>query len=761
MSLLRRPLLVLILVVTSQFLQLWIAFGSVNEEGQRQEEFYEELLLKPLPDRKVLTHFHFQSSAPLTSNGRHHHLFPKAISQLVQKFRVKEMELSFTQGRWNYESWGGFDSIPSSNAKPPGVELWAVFDVPQYLIDSLWKNLTHTLSGLFCASINFLESSTAYSAPEWSFPPASGNLRYGTLPREAVCTENLTPWLKLLPCRDKAGISMLLDRPSIYRGFYHSQRLHLTSTESGSEGMDPGIVLEQTLTVVLQPNSQRASLARASEKHIQPSWSLSSIFGKQVSGKCVLAETSNVYLLLDRGLVAELKQLHKENGKSAEKVLTSENFWTNPCFELSAKPDRIFIEESSLLSKNSSVLYKFEVEKYSEFEPFDLGLTWKIPVVWLCQQAPLHASRFLMGSGNERGAIAISLKSTQSSEGFMGANSDHERCELRVDVFQVVPWYVKVYFHSLQVFVDQQPKAVSDIIEKIHVSPSKDKVSPGVMELVLKLPCSVSSAALTIEFDKGFLRIDEYPPDANQGFDIPSAIVSFPNYHASMVFLGNDSLNKSPLLSKFKCLLCILDHCLMHYEGVLLRRRDFLKTKPPRKLVGYFCCCQSCQRSLEVRVKVRIEMYADQVEGAGKRSVKERLNGNSFHNSIPRRQTTGKRQRQDEKWEHDLYHDDVPHVSYRTTDARDLRLKLQRKSLQQVSQSGRGALSGVRDLREKLSGTMNPWPVNADPPKLKSDLTKPTRRSVTVETSEPEPKKAATTEAKKKAQQKRWMGNCG
>lgn len=84
MALLRRPLFLLLLIVTHQFLQFWIAFGSVNEEGQKQEEFYEELLLKPLPDRKLLTHFHFQSSAPpCTSNGRHHHLFPKAISQLV------------------------------------------------------------------------------------------------------------------------------------------------------------------------------------------------------------------------------------------------------------------------------------------------------------------------------------------------------------------------------------------------------------------------------------------------------------------------------------------------------------------------------------------------------------------------------------------------------------------------------------------------------------------------------------------------------
>ena len=48
----------------------------------------------------------------------------------VQKYHIKAMELSFTQGRWNYERWGGFDSISSHNAKPPGVELWAVLDVP-------------------------------------------------------------------------------------------------------------------------------------------------------------------------------------------------------------------------------------------------------------------------------------------------------------------------------------------------------------------------------------------------------------------------------------------------------------------------------------------------------------------------------------------------------------------------------------------------------------------------------------------------------
>lgn len=524
---------------------LFLLLSSTKASGSAvdKEEFQEELLLKPLPDRKVLAHFHFETRAPpCNSNGRrHHHLFPKAISQMVEKFRVKEMELSFTQGRWNYERWGGFDTMSSNNAKPPGVELWAVFDVPKEQVDASWKNLTHTLSGLFCASINFLESSTMYSAPEWSFRQASGSLRYGMLPREAVCTENLTPWLKLLPCRDNAGLSALMDRPSIYTSFYHSQRLHLTSNASDLEGLNPGIVLEQTLTVVLHPSSQRTSLTHISESYLQPSWSLSSIFGRKVNGRCALAKSSKVYLQLERGLVSELK-----------KNIGSEGYDVEANFELSFNPDRVLTEENSRHGIGSSLLYEFSVDKYSNSKPFDLGLTWKFPVIWSCQQAPLHATRFLMGSGNERGAIAILLKSTDLNGSSPVADSASDGCELHVNIFQIVPWYIRVYYHSLQLFVDDQLKAVGAFVEKIHVMPSKDKISPGMMEMVLKLPCGVKSAALTLDFDKGFLHIDEYPPDANQGFDIPSAAISFPNFHASMHFPSNDSERKSPMLSKFQ-----------------------------------------------------------------------------------------------------------------------------------------------------------------------------------------------------------------
>ena len=80
-------LFVILLVFCNFLLCPVIAKNEGSHAGLEwsEEEFTEELLLKPLPDRKVLTHFHFESRAPPSStNGRHHKLFPKAIAQLVR-----------------------------------------------------------------------------------------------------------------------------------------------------------------------------------------------------------------------------------------------------------------------------------------------------------------------------------------------------------------------------------------------------------------------------------------------------------------------------------------------------------------------------------------------------------------------------------------------------------------------------------------------------------------------------------------------------
>ncbi|KAK7389370.1 hypothetical protein VNO78_24336 [Psophocarpus tetragonolobus] len=143
-------------------------------------------------------------------------------------------------------------------------------------------------------------------------------------------------------------------------------------------------------------------------------------------------------------------------------------------------------------------------------------------------------------------------------------------------------------------------------------------------------------------------------------------------------------------------------------------------------------------------------MYADRVESGPRRSVKERLNnGNGVSGSTwqPPRQITGKRSRQDDKWEHDLFDDDKPQITNRKVSALDLRLKLQRKGLLPAAQSGKSSTPNMRDLRERLSGTMKPQPTNTDPPKSK--VANSGSKNVGAETSSVQIKRSTNPAPKK------------
>lgn len=141
-------------------------------------------------------------------------------------------------------------------------------------------------------------------------------------------------------------------------------------------------------------------------------------------------------------------------------------------------------------------------------------------------------------------------------------------------------------------------------------------------------------------------------------------------------------------------------------------------------------------------------MYADRVETVARRSVKERLDGNLLTGSTRQRKITGKRQRQDDKWEHDLYEDDEPRLSNRKVTAQDLRLKLQKKGLHPGAQPGKSSVPGVRDLREKLSGTITPQPKNYDPPKPIAAV-KSGSKSISVEAPAVHSKRSANPTPKK------------
>ncbi|CAN4113740.1 unnamed protein product [Withania somnifera] len=154
-------------------------------------------------------------------------------------------------------------------------------------------------------------------------------------------------------------------------------------------------------------------------------------------------------------------------------------------------------------------------------------------------------------------------------------------------------------------------------------------------------------------------------------------------------------------------------------------------------------------------------MYADRVEEATRKSIKERITGNADYDSVRRRQISGKRHREeDDKWVHDLYKPHELQGSNQSVDTKDLRLKLQRRrSIQQATQIIKSSLSGgTRDLREKLSGTVYSQTVKIEAPRKKlkaiSEVRQPVEKSVIAEAPAPETKNVASKVSKKKSRQK-------
>ena len=88
-------------------------------------DYYEKLVLQPLPQSSLLASFNFRSNASLSSfKKQHFRYFPRSLGQILEHAHTRELHLRFTTGRWDAESWG---TRPWGGAKEggTGVELWA------------------------------------------------------------------------------------------------------------------------------------------------------------------------------------------------------------------------------------------------------------------------------------------------------------------------------------------------------------------------------------------------------------------------------------------------------------------------------------------------------------------------------------------------------------------------------------------------------------------------------------------------------------
>ncbi|KAI9795914.1 MAG: Subunit of the glycosylphosphatidylinositol transamidase complex-like protein [Candelina submexicana] len=494
-------------------------------------EYYERLLLQPLPPSSLLASFNFRSNTSLPAfEQQNFRYFPRSLGQILQHASTKELHLRFSLGWWDAESWG---ARPWGGAKEggTGVELWAWVDAETDVeADARWKTLTNALSGLFCASLNFIDA-TRTTRPVMTFEPSGHHsnatlsnlhLLHGTLPREPVCTENLTPFLKLLPCKGKAGISSLLDGHRLFDASWQSMSIDVRPIcpEDGSECI---LEIDQTVDMVLdieRSKRQRdnpiprpvpaedlicdTSKSYASGEACYPldvtyeqPWSLTEIFGKSIKGSCPLSsaedrEVETVCLCVpnERNVFVSVgaEEVRHDNG-----VLRCYKLPENDNFDM-------VLQQQTLTNQN--------------------------PLA----QPLLYAERSFTGHGQERGGVQALLTNPSPVT------------PVEFVYLESLPWFMKPYIHTLRARTSRNSSSEEDIIKEIYYRPALDRRRGTQLEVRLVVPAS-STAKLTYDFEKAILRYTEYPPDANRGFDVAPAIIRLISPSSSTpVFLRTTSL---------------------------------------------------------------------------------------------------------------------------------------------------------------------------------------------------------------------------
>ncbi|XP_022082353.1 GPI transamidase component PIG-T-like [Acanthaster planci] len=454
-----------------------VLFPFVGALGE--DSFWEELFFKPLQSGHVYSHFQFTTSwnVSLTNEMNemsHYNLFPKALGQVITRYSVQELHISLTQGQWRSENWG----YPITSA-PSGAQLWVWFKPSTPSVDESWKGLINALSGLFCASLNFIDDTNS-AKPRVSFKPSglasesfaknAANLRFASLPRENVCTENLTPWKKLLPCDSKAGLSSLFHAGNLYNANYHSLAVDLRPVcDDYPACTRPALELSQSLAVVFNPPASHDG---------KQDWTLRSLFDRPLSNVCPMAEESKIYIDI------------------------SDESLTNPW---------LLTPEYATISNSRGRTYAvYDLKEITKEHKINVAMKWNESVHYASVKPPhLHAHRFLSGFGQEQGGITCQLFNSHATEA------------LRVIYMETVPWFIRLYLHTLK--IENSLHVIKP--EKQLYTPGNDRSNPYLLELVLTLPPQ-SVTTLSVQFDKAFLKWTEYPPDANIGFHISSAVVS-------------------------------------------------------------------------------------------------------------------------------------------------------------------------------------------------------------------------------------------
>ncbi|KAI0632363.1 Gpi16 subunit GPI transamidase component [Trametes polyzona] len=440
------------------------------------EVFEEDLTLRPLRDGKLEARFSFtsllQGATPRNPDAldtddevQHYTLFPLALGQVLREHAVTELHLSLNAGKWNYDHWGH----PEESGVGTGAELWVwMGDTVPTSVDRRWQGLRNSLAGLFCASLGHLDEQRTTSPaltfqPEGSLPNYTHphHLRHASLPSEHVCTENLTPFLKLLPCKSLSGIASLLNPHRLFDADWHGLGVHVRYLEGA------GVEVRLTFQAVFDPVRYSSDGRR--------DWSLRSVFDRSIERACPVAQSSKVRVELP----------------------------SETPYVITPGPTDV---------TDDIALYAIDSGK----EALDISMQWpdetRFEYPESSSVSPLtdiSVHRNLMGTSQAEARLTLEV-------------TNNLPVQVRTGYLETMPWHLQFYLHTLRAHVGGDTR--DDLVKIVSYTPPIPHSRPALLQAVLTLPPR-ATLRLTMDVSKPFLRYTEHPPDAQRGWDLPPAVL--------------------------------------------------------------------------------------------------------------------------------------------------------------------------------------------------------------------------------------------
>ncbi|KAJ9102378.1 hypothetical protein QFC21_002778 [Naganishia friedmannii] len=449
------PSLILLLSLVSPWL---LAPSFAHLTTNHHVSYDERLIFRPLADGKISILFNFHIRA--SNVTAHHSVTPPTLILPLQRNGVSELHLSFVAGRWQHERWGQ-PIHPEVGGTGAEMRAWIRGSQPE----ENWTAVTNALAGIFCSSLGQI-SPAITSSPSDIFPRGHANQQQGSflhvqLPSETLCTENLTPFLKLVPCKGVSGISGLMKPYILLAHDWHAMGIDYTSNEDDS---DTDLLL--WWEAVIDPIDW--------EKHTSRDFSIVSLFDRNLPRACSVADVSEFILSGSEDDLAHLV--------------------TSPSSSSSGDGFRLWKYDNDLSHKNIDFRW---INESAFVPPLEIAAP------------PISFSRILTGTGQLEGGLESMIRN----------NQDIVRT---VKYVEILPWWIQPWLHRLHIEADGMP-AEHCLVGKKFI-PSVGRTRPTTLELTITIQPQ-TTISINLPFNKAFIRYTEHPPDASRGFDLPPAIL--------------------------------------------------------------------------------------------------------------------------------------------------------------------------------------------------------------------------------------------